>query len=427
MQGRVKGLPPLYRINRHFVGKEKIQRRLRRGGRPELGRIHIDHGQINPLPAQADQSRDPFGTPGGGDDGQGVEPAEVRLQIVNEPFQSQIALGADGGQSLHQAAQVRRAGAGPQQPGIAAAGRQAHRGRQFLQPADDGGGQGNAQFLGIVQGILPQVDAALQIQQHPGFGREAHIKLFDHQVVHPGGIGPVDLPKAVAVGIFPDAGGFRGDVVGAAGNPMVAGQPGKAGRQVGQRFGRRKDDIRLGFQKAAAQPKQAERVLTGNFNAPGGKDAAPGQIGLNAPAAGLIPHQGNAPAGGVAGQVGNFLDFQPGLGQAQAVDHLNLPFQIAAHLPPGRQPGQPHFQPPQVNPGPEQAQAQGQQEDIEKAVKKGKAGAGGVESHHRQQDQNPDIPLVQAHGCSFRCFSPCSIRQLTAPDRLPGGVGSATP
>ena len=207
----------------------------------------------------------------------------------------------------------------------------------------------------------------------------------------------MDLPETVAIGIFPDAGGFRGDVVRAAGNSMVAGQPGKAGRQVRQRFGSRKDDIPLRLQKAAAQPKQAERVLTGNFNPPGLKNAAPRQIGFNAPTAGLVPHHSDAPAGGVAGQIGNFLDFQPGLGKAQAVDDLYLPFQVAADLPPGSQPGQAHFQAAQVDPSPEQPQPQRQQQDIEKAVEKGKAGAGGVKSHHRQQYQNPDIPLVQCH------------------------------
>ena len=214
----------------------------------------------------------------------------MRLQIVDEPFQSQIALGAHRGQGLHQAAQMRRPGTGPQQPGIAAAGRQSHRRRQFRQPVDNRGGQSNAHFLGIVQRVIPQVDAALQIQQHPRLGGQPHVKLFDHQIVHPGGIGPVDLPKAVPVSIFPDARGLRGDVVGPAGNPMVAGQPGKTRRQIGQRLRRRKDDIRLRLQKAAAQPKQAERVLTGNFNPPGLKNPAPGQISLNPPTARLIPH-----------------------------------------------------------------------------------------------------------------------------------------
>ncbi len=175
-------------------------------------------------------------------------------------------------------------------------------------------------------------------------------------------------------------------MVGAAGDSPVAGQVRKAGVQVRQRLGGGKHHIRLGFQEAPPQPEQAEGVLAGHLNLSRLKDAAAGQVGLDAPGARLVPNQGDTPSGSVAGQVGYFLNLQPGLGQAEPVNHLYLSFQVAAHLTTISQTGQTNLQSLQVNPSPEKADAQNQGNNIKKTIKERESSAQGIKSYHGQQD-----------------------------------------
>ena len=124
--------------------------------------------------------------------------------------------------------------------------------------------------------------------------------------------------------------------------------------------------------------------LAGHLHLSRLKDAPAAQVSFHPPGADLVPHQPHTPATGVARQVRNFRDLQPGLGHTVAVDYPHVAFQVSAHLPAGSQALQPYVYTPEADPGPDKANGQHQGDDVEQPVEERKSRGDGVEDDHGQ-------------------------------------------
>ena len=80
----IKGLPSFHLVGRYVIHEQGIEGKLDIARAAEALRVNKDHSHVDSPAAQRGNRWQPFHPRRGGDDGQRIEPAQVRLRVIDE-------------------------------------------------------------------------------------------------------------------------------------------------------------------------------------------------------------------------------------------------------------------------------------------------------------------------------------------------------
>ena len=212
---------------------------------------------------------------------------------------------------------------------------------------------------------LAGLDVFVEVDHYPHVARQAKVELFGHEPARPRGAVPVDSVQAVAEGVFADARGVGGEVVGAAARGAFAGEKPRRNIEQRQLVDSRVDHEVVLLAKIAVASEKPERVGAGHADGSELIDAALSRRRERAPRPKAARGQADGAPAAVAGHVGGVLDLQGGFGEGAAVADCDTLFDVVSDARALGAALGAHFQPARGEPRPRERQRRRERQNVD--------------------------------------------------------------